>query len=171
MDIEKIPTHTVPNFLKEFIEKRNTDLPEILEGEREGIEIDTYFRECDSEEIHINLPSNEEAYNLFSEELKRLESIELHKMGLEDIRELLTLLDTKIEYYSKVDEIYDKAKFLITNPYNYHALHEDNGGAFSSVIYDEEKQLLKTLVNTLSDKWNLAEEYIENYGYHLIGNY
>ena len=172
MNIEKTPTHTVPKFLKEFIEERSTDLPELFEPEifedqREIIGLYEYIGECDSEEIHINLPSNKEAYNLFSEELERLESINIYKlqrMELEDIKELLMYLRAVLSYYFSVDKIYDKAKFLIRNPNDYYAFYEKTGSGFESVIYDEEKQLLKTLVNTLSDKYDLMDEYIDNYG-------
>ena len=172
MNIEKIPTHTVPKFLKEFIEERSTDLPEIFEPEifedqREIIGLYEYIGECNSEEVHINLPSNEEAYNLFSEELERLESINIYKlreMELEDIKELLMYLKAVLSYYSSIDKIYDKAKFLTRNPNDYYASYEKMGDGFESVIYDEKKQLLKTLVNTLSNKYDLMDEYLDNYG-------
>ena len=72
MSIEKTPVYTVPKFLKEYIKERNIESPDPLEEYRESMELDNYFQKCDNEEIYINFPQKDKAYELFSKALKKI---------------------------------------------------------------------------------------------------
>lgn len=166
MSIEKRPKYTMPKFLKEYLKEKNSEFPEELGLYRELLGMDHYFHNCDDEEIHINLPRKNEAYKLFSNKLKELKSItqdKLNKMELEDVQELFNEVHADMKYYSKVDEIYGKAKFVVSSPHNYTEYHYDVGASGNLVIHDEDKELLKTLNKTIHNKLDELSIYLEDF--------
>lgn len=111
--------------------------------------------------IHVNLPSNNESIEMYTEEIESLERKKASDYDLSDYDEARSFTDcfndlkNKLNYYMKVDEIYQKTNILIENEYSF----DLNESGFDIIINPEAKKQLKRTIQVLNEKINEFKEY------------